>query len=101
MKHPKPGKPKKKKRKKIPVPKEKHCRKCNRITKKECWRHAESTKIKMLSGGGITSGKINDDKTAWLCMTCDNEMSTKPNKDDLEAVFIHDTEWELLIKLSH
>ena len=97
----KPGK-KKKKSHKIKPPVEKHCRKCGVETGTECWRHAESRIIKFESGGGIMGGKIPDDQTSWLCMSCDSELSQPlPRNATQKQLKAHAAEWYRLIELSH
>jgi len=98
----KPGPHKKPKRPRIKPPAEKHCRRCNRTTGTEAWRHAESRLIKFEHGGGIMGGKLPDDQTSWLCLDCDMELSQPLPKDasqkDLEY---HKKQWQKVIKLSH
>lgn len=88
--HPKPGKPVKKKLStkrilshNIEVPVNRNCVNCNGNPEKTCHHHAESTRIKMLSGGGIMGGKIGDKLTAWLCddKKCGVRFDTKPDRN--------------------
>lgn len=102
MKYPKAGKHKKQKRPKIKSPIERYCRKCFVETKTERWCHAESRIIKFESGGGVVGGKIPDDQTAWICFSCDSELSQPLPKDSSqEELENHADEWRRLIKLSH
>lgn len=96
----KPGKPKKKNLQKQKPPRERHCRRCGRITGTECFRHAESRIIK--GGTGIMGGKIPDDKTAWLCFDCDLIVSKSLPEHAPQSKFkAHAKEWKRLILLSH
>lgn len=105
---PKPGQRKKKRNtqkeigRKLEPPKKLHCRHLGYVTGTECWRHAESRIIKMLDGGGIAGGRINDMLTAWLSDEADKKFSETPPKDapDYE-IQKHALDWALLIIKSH
>jgi hypothetical protein len=98
----KPGRPKKKKRKMPKPPPEKHCRSCNSLTGRERWCHSESRIHKMECGGGIMGDRISHDKTAWLCMDCDQSLSQPlPKNATEEELQAHADEWWRLIELSH
>ena len=82
----------------IQIPESKHCRMCWNETGTEAYRHSESTRIKMLSGGGIMGGKITDKLSAWLCNNCDQIASRKPDKDlEFKTHMEHDLMWFDLI----
>ncbi len=75
------------------------CKLCGIETGTECYRHAESTAIKMLSGGGVMGGKIDDHLTSWLCMDCDIKLSTKPDRDAPQEIHDqHEKDWWIGIK---
>lgn len=76
-------------------PVDKHCRRCGRTTKTECYRHCENRIIKFeLGGGGIMGGKIDDRLTAWICQKCDSELSAPLPKDcSEEFLLFHAVEW--------
>jgi hypothetical protein len=104
MKIEKPGPPPPKRTKKtrrnpqkrwLEPPELKHCRRCDRTTNTECYRHLET--FRKFFGGKGWALKVHDKLTAWLCYECDQVMSTKPNKTDLLAVFKHAEEWNFLI----
>lgn len=68
----------------IEKPEDRRCRNCGHITGTENYHHAESSRIKFISGGGITGGKISDRLTAWLCdkQECGIRFDTKPTKQN-------------------
>lgn len=106
---PKPGLHKKKtiktpyvKKREIEPPSEKHCRRCNKTTEKECYRHSESRIVKFLGTGGIMGDKIPPRMSAWLCSKCDLIMSKTPPKDSsYDVIKDHALEWLILIVKSH
>jgi len=66
----------------IEPPEDRRCRNCGIDTGTECYHHPESTRIKMLCGGGIMGGKNPDRLSAWLCSgeSCGVEFDLKPDK---------------------
>ena len=75
------------------------CKWCGIETGTECYRHAEATAIKMLSGGGIWNGKIPDKYTCWGCLDCDMKYSTKPDRDAPQEIHDkHESDWWTGIK---
>jgi hypothetical protein len=67
----------------IEKPKDLACKNCGVETETECYHHSESTRIKMLVGGGIMGDKINNHLTAWLCngLLCGIKFDIKPDKN--------------------
>lgn len=105
---PKPGKPKKSRKKPIKTgrnlkpPKKKHCRYLGYETGTECFRHAESRIIKFLDGGGITGSRINDNLTAWLSDEADRKFSKHLKKGATEQEETeHALQWAILIIKTH
>ena len=87
---------------KLVIPEKRHCRRCDRITNTECFRHAESRIIKFLVGGGIMADKIPDTLTGWMCFDCDAELSASLPKDATkEQEEKHAYEWLIVIAKTH
>lgn len=70
----------------IEPPENRACINCKILTETENYHHAESSRIKFLSGGGIVGGKIKDRLSAWLCnkKECGIKFDTKPNRESTQ-----------------
>ena len=105
---PKPGVKKKKKNtqkevgRKLTIPNDQRCRFLGYQTGTECYRHAESSIIKYLDGGGVMGSRINDNLTAWLSDTADKLLSKPVPKDASDAEHEkHALAWAILIIKTH
>jgi len=80
----------------IEKPEKLHCRRCDRVTGQEAYRHLETFRKHELGKGVGT--KCNDKATAYLCQECDNIMSNRrPDKNDEVTYWIHAEEWLFLV----
>ena len=77
------------------------CTHCNETSDKLRMCHSEATEIKMLSGGGIMGSTIEDKYSARLCFDCDQLLSKKPLKSDIQANLLHECQWWRAISKTH
>jgi hypothetical protein len=84
----------------IEPPKERYCRRCERETGTECYRHDESRR-KSKFGKGYGK-KVKHRRSAWLCNDCDAVMSPDLPKTATENEQLRrDLEWSDLAYDSH